>query len=429
MKKIVTNINEGIYLKSENTKLKKIKDYIENNVIIVYKDKVINKWEGMGGAVSESVAYNYSKLNDEKKKLFLNDIYSNDGLDYNYTRISIGSCDFSLSSYEYTSKKDLSDFSLERDKEYIIPMLKDIYSLKKVNLIAVPWSAPSFMKDNKNLLKGGKLKKKYYNLYARYLHEFINKYEKLGFKINYINMQNEPMVKQKWESCTFSLQEQQNFIYNYLINEIKDIKVILWEHNRENILNVMNFLYQENDSVKYLGVHWYSGKFYNNLRLVHEKYPDVKIINTEMCCGYSPYNEIEWINDAKIYLKDIISCMNNCVSAYLDWNILLDYYGGPNHKENYCKSAIILNEEEQDYIKTPIYYYIAHIAKYIKKGYEIIATDKYDENLYVVAAKKDDNVIITILNDSNENIEYNLLIENEYLSDSINSNSVITYLI
>lgn len=426
MKKIVTDISNNIILKEESFSFS---EYDNNGNIIIQKDKIITKWLGLGSAITESSGYNYSRLSKRKQKELINDLYSKDKLNLNLGRLPIGSCDFSLDSYSYAYNNDLSDFSIDRDKAYVIPMLNDIYNYKKISLISSPWSPPAFMKNNNNLLHGGKLKSNYYDLYSKYLHKYIDSYKEAGYDINYITMQNEPFAKQRWESCVFSLKEQYNFINNYLINELKDsdTKIILWDHNREKINKQIKELYIDNEKVGGLGIHWYTGPYYNNLLVIHNNYPNLLIINTEMCCGYSRYSN-NWINDAEEYLKDIISCMNCGVSAYLDWNIFLNSYGGPSHIKNPVKSPIILNEEENDFIKTPIYYYLTHISKYIDKDYEIIENIN-NSNLYVVSAKKDDNFVITILNTSNDNISFNISVDDNNISDGINAHSIVTYTI
>ena len=421
MKKIVTDINNNIYLKEEL-----INNISTDNNISINYDNVITKWYGLGSAITESSAYNYSLLSDNLKKELINDLYSKDKLNLSIGRLPIGSCDFSLSSYSYSYNEDLSDFSIDEDKKYIIPTLKDIYNYKKISLISSPWSPPAFMKNNNKLLHGGKLKSNYYKLFAKYLRLYIDSYKKEGFDINYITMQNEPYAKQKWESCLYSLKEQHNFIKDYLINELDNTNtnILLWDHNREKINKYVDELYINNDKVKGVGIHWYTGPYYNNILDIHNRYPNLLIINTEMCCGYSRYNNNDWINDAEEYLKDIISCMNNGVSAYLDWNIFLNSEGGPSHIINPVKSPIILNEEENNYIKTPIYYYLTHIAKYIDKDYEIVETINNSE-LYIVSAKKDNNKVITILNTTDNDISFNI----DNTSDVIDKHSIITYII
>ena len=425
MKKIVTNLDNNIILKEESISFS---DNNDNNIIIK-KENTITKWLGFGSAITESAGYNYSKLDDTLKKELIDDLFSKDKLNLNIGRLPIGSCDFSLGSYSYAYNNDLSDFSIDRDKKYIIPMLNDIYKSKKIVLISSPWSPPAFMKNNNNLLHGGKLKKEYYDLYAKYLKLYIDSYSNEGFDINYITMQNEPFAKQKWESCLFSLKEQHDFLNNHLIKSLENssTNILLWDHNREKIHKQIKELYIDNKRVSGVGLHWYTGPYHNNIKELHNNYPDLLIVNTEMCCGYSRYNN-SWINDAEEYLKDIISCMNNGVSAYLDWNMLLNSNGGPSHIVNPVKSPIILNEEETNYIKTPIYYYLVHISKYIDKDYEVIENIN-NTDLYVVSAKKENNIVIIILNPLNSNINYNISFDNENVSGTINAHSIITYII
>ncbi|MBE6158813.1 MAG: hypothetical protein E7159_03210 [Firmicutes bacterium] len=425
MKKIVSDINNNILIKSSNIKLKKVNKYIENNVIRIYKDEVITKYKGIGGAITPAVAYNYSKLSDDNKNKFIKDYFSNDGLNYNVIRLVIGSCDFSYSTFEYSRKKDLSDFNIDEDMRYIIPMLRDIKKVKDFEIMASPWSCPSMFKDNKRLTLGGKLKKKYYDIYSDYLVRYINEYKNQGFNISYLTIQNEPFATQTWESCVFSLDEQKDFIYNHLIDKLNDTKILLFDHNKEDIFNIFKYLYNDNNKIAGLAMHYYSGKHYNNIRLIRKYYPNTLLVNSESCCGYSKYDEKSWIRDAEIISTEMISDFNNGLNMYLDWNILLDYYGGPNHKKNYCKSPIILNEDNSNYIKSPIYYYLYHISKHNIDS-NIIENSIYND-LLVLSTIKDNRVVVTILNTSDDIKEYNLIIDNEYISDKINKHSIITY--
>ncbi|MBR1417189.1 MAG: hypothetical protein IJ572_05160 [Bacilli bacterium] len=428
MKKIVTDIKNHIYLYESDIKLKKVKKNIEGLVVRVYKDKVFSKYLGFGGAITESSAYNYSLLSDDIKKDFINAYFSKEGLNYKYGRISIGSCDFSLKSYEYSKKKDLRDFSISHDNEYIIPLLKDIYNIKDIDLLASPWSPPKMYKNSLFLILGGKLKKKYYSNYAKYLKLFIDEYKRLGFNIKYLTIQNEPLAIQIWESCIFNLEEQKDFIYNYMVKELNDIdtSILLWDHNKEDLYHVCNYLYENNEKVKGIAFHWYSGSHFNNLNMIKQDYPNMLLVNSETCCGYSLYNEQEWVNDAINYITDIISDINNGLNIYFDWNILLDYNGGPNHKKNYCKSPIILNEEKNNFIKTPIYYYLYHITR-LEENSDIIYNSSYAKELLIVSSKKDNKMIITILNPTDRDFEYNLIIDDLYVKDIIHSKNIITY--
>lgn len=184
--------------------------------------------------------YAYSLLPENKKIDFINDYFKN--INYNLCRLSIGSCDFSLSSYSYSKKNDLSDFSIKKDFEYIIPLIKDILKVKpNVKFLASPWSPPQFMKNTKMLSFGGKLLNNYKSTYAEYLSKYILEYKKIGINIEYITIQNEPNAAQPWESCLFSSYDEVDFLVNYLYPTFQnyhiDTRILIYDHNKEKLFN------------------------------------------------------------------------------------------------------------------------------------------------------------------------------------------------
>ena len=108
--------------------------------------------------------------------------------------------------------------------------------------------------------------------------------------------------------------------------------------------------------------------------------------------------------------------------------MLLDYNGGPSHKANYVKSAIILNEDKNDIIKTPIYYYLYHISHFIKRGYKIITCNSIND-LYVVCACNKDDVILVVMNTTNDSKSYEVSYKDTLFSDVIKGHEIITYII
>lgn len=419
IKKYITDVNNKIYLKEEILRKTSKKS---NNIIQILSNNKITNFYGFGSAITESSAYNYKKLNNKSE--FVHDYFSKDGLNFNYGRISIGSNDFSLKSFSYAKKRNLSDFSILHDKEYTIPFLQDILKEKNISLIASPWSPPKMYKRLPFLCFGIKLAKRYYERYSDYLIKFINEYKKYNIKIDYLTMQNEPIARQRWESCVFSLDEQKRFIYEHLLNKLDNTRLLLWDYNKDNLFNIIKDLYQENDKIAGFAFHYYTGSNFNEINKLRKEYPNKLLINTEMCCSYSKYNEEKWISSAEYYLNDIIGDMNNGVNAYLDWNILLDENGGPTYKNNPVKSASI--RVGDTYIKSPIYYYLYHVSHFIGDK-NIIIENKNNSNLKVVSLKVDKKIIVIVMNKTNTNIEYNLLMNNEYIFDKIGNHSIITY--
>lgn len=425
MLKYVTDIKNCLYVKEEKIEKKKIKDNLDNKVIINI-NRTICKYLGMGSALTESSAYNYSLLTEENRMQFLKDCYSEKGLNYQYGRISIGSCDFSLKFLSYAKKKNLSDFSIEKDKEYLIPFLKDILNIKNISLIASPWSPPRMYKRIKTYRFGTKLSKKYYDQYSNYLIKYLTFYQREGINIPYITMQNEPFARQKWESCKYTLEEQKEFIYDNLLPKLKDTKLLLFDHNKDNLYQNIKFLYHKNSKIAGVAFHNYSGRHFDELKKIRNDYSKLLLINTEGCTGFSEYNELLWIKDAEYYLYDIIGDFNNGTNAYLDWNILLNREGGPSHIKNPVKSILILDKD--NYIKTSIYYYVYHISHFASENMEIIKYDSDIKDLDILILKNEYKLIIVVMNRKDNAYKYNIVINNEYISDFIDAHCIITYI-
>jgi glucosylceramidase len=139
-----------------------------------------------------------------------------------------------------------------------------------------------------------------------------------------------------------------------------------------------------------------------------------------MSCGWSPYNEYEWITDAELYANEIIGNINAGMNIFVDWNLLLDENGGPNHKNNFVKSPIIRDDDQ--IVLTPIYHYLKHISLHQEQLVHQVIYDK----LKVLATKKDDKYIITILNNTNDDINFNM---KDMVKDTINKHTIVTYII
>lgn len=147
----------------------------------------------------------------------LEEYFSKDKLNYSFCRISIGSCDFSLDSYSYSQKNDLSDFTINHDLKYVIPTIKYAKKLNRdLKIISSPWSPPAFMKDNHSLIGGGKLLPQYKKSWTEYLTKYVTSYQSQGIPIDYMTIQNEPNAKQVWESCIYSPSEEADLLKNYL---------------------------------------------------------------------------------------------------------------------------------------------------------------------------------------------------------------------
>jgi len=438
IKKIETNYKRNMFFHETKVKSKAYQEKLENQIINIYPEITYQTILGFGGAFTEATGISIKKLPSEKQEKVIKEYFSKDGLNYSVGRLPIGSSDFSLNSYSYSNKPDLSDFSIEKDKDYIIQIVQSAQKLNSnIQFLASPWSPPKFMKSNKMLVLGGKLLEKYNQTFANYLVKYINFYKNEGININYITVQNEPNALQIWESCLYSAKEEANFAINYLFPTFKtnniNTKILIWDHNKEKLFTrAMQELNnnQALEAISGIAFHWYTGDHFENISLTHDAFPGKLLIHTEGCTGYSKFNPNDEVKNAEIYGHDILGDLNSGINAYIDWNMVLDNKGGPNHKLNYCNSPIMINKENNDYIKNLTFYYIGHFSKYIYPGAKRIALSKFTNNIEVTAFKNPDtSIAIVLLNRNDFNVEYNLCINDIIMHDNLDSHAIVSYLL
>lgn len=438
--KIETDFNKKLFLKeTDKIGYKKYSPKVEMEVINIYPDISYQTFIGFGGAFTDSSGYALSLLPTQKQDELINEYFSDKNLNYTLCRLPIGSSDFSRDSYCYSKKKDLSDFSIDRDKEYIIPTVK---KAQKVNnnilFLSSPWSPPGFMKNTKIRILGGKLSDKYKNTFADYLIKYINSYKNEGIDINFMTIQNEPNAMQIWESCLYSPEEEIEFATKYLYPKLKEnnisTKLLIWDHNKEKLYSRTKQELSNNEAlnaISGIAFHLYSGTHFENIELTHQIFPDKLLIHTEGCTGYSHFNQNDETHNGEIYGHDIIGDLNAGANGYIDWNLILDYNGGPNHKKNFCNSPIMINELHTDYIKNLTFYYIAHFSKYIKSGAKRIAFSRYSTDIEMTCFKNpDESIIIVLMNKFGFDKKYSICLNNNIVfSDNLSAHSIITYIV
>lgn len=241
IEKIETNLKRNLILHSSSMKLSHSNKKIETSVIRINSNFSFQEILGFGGALTESSAYVLSKIKKEMADEILEEYFAKDKLNYQFCRISIGSCDFSLDSYSYSYKNDLLDFKIDQDLKYVIPIIKRAQNINpSLQFLASPWSPPAFMKDNHNLYFGGKLLPQYRKLWADYLVKYVLAYQSLSISIDYMTIQNEPNAKQLWESCLYSALEEAELLKNYLFPTFKrnglTTQFLIWDHNKDIVL-------------------------------------------------------------------------------------------------------------------------------------------------------------------------------------------------
>jgi len=460
---------------AKGNKLTKITEFQtgENvDTIELIPEKTYQKITGIGGSFTESSAYLLNRLSKANRAKVLEAYFGESGARYSLTRTHIASCDFSLNNYTYApvaGDLELKNFSIDNDRDDLIPMIKEAMKISKdgFKIVASPWSAPPWMKDN-NKYVGGKLLPEYYDAFALYFNKYLEAYKAEGINIWGLTPVNEPHGNgNNWESMHFTPKEETDFVQNHLGPKLEiegkgEVKILGYDQNRAGLREWVDVMFKNEATSKYFAgtaIHWYESTyeiFAEDLQYAHEKAPDKFLIETEGCIdsevpkwqndawywkkeatdwGY------DWREDDKKYLhpkyapvnryaRDIIGCLNNWVDGWIDWNMVLDRQGGPNWFKNWCVAPVIVDPEKDEVYFTPIYYTMSHFSRYIRPDAIKIGTQNDIKSFIVTAVKNPNNaIVVVIFNEEAIAKNFSLSLNNKYINLKIAGQAIQTIVI
>ncbi len=394
---------------------------------------------GFGGSFTESAAYNLSKMSPEKRAEVIKAYFDPvEGIGYTLCRTHINSADFSLGNYahaEVAGDFELKHFDIARDRKWLIPMIKDAMAVEgaEFKLFSSPWSPPAWMKTNGQMNYGGKLKPECRDVWARCYARYIKEYAKEGIEVWGLTIQNEPAATQSWDSCIYSAEEEGAFIRDYLGPTLEkeglgDVKIIVWDHNKDLIFERAQPILSDPETAKYVwgvGFHWYSGDEFENLAAVHEAFPTTNLLFTEGC-QEGGVKLGSW-DLGERYAHDIIGDLNNWTVGWVDWNMVLNERGGPNHVDNLCDAPVIADTTRNELYYQNSFYYLGHFSKYIRPGAVRVAHEVTNESLETTAFRNlDDSIVVVVMNRTAEELTFNLKTVERSAGFSSPANSIMT---
>lgn len=388
--------------------------------IFVDPERQFQTFEGFGGAFTEAAAITFSALPREQQEDVLTAYFDRRrGHGYRFGRTHINSCDFAEEGYAYAEPGDatLERFSVEHDRRVLIPFIQAAGSVAdgELRLLASPWSPPGWMKTNGRMQEGGRLLPEFRDAWANYYCRYIREYERAGIRIWGVSVQNEPEATQRWESCLYTAEEERDFVRDHLGPTLErqglgHIAIVIWDHNRDRIVERASIVLSDPEAARFVwgtGFHWYDGDNFENVALVHEAFPDKKLLLTEACQEDGTHHG-SW-ELAERYARAIVNDLNHWAVGWIDWNLLLDETGGPNHAGNYCSAPIIASRETKRLHYESSYAAIGQFARFIRPGSRRVLCSSSADDLEVTAF--DDghgDLAIVALNRANVAISFDL---------------------
>lgn len=363
--------------------------------------------DGFGYTLTGGSAMLINKLPDAVQQNLLQDFFGNsgdNGIGISYLRVSMGASDLDEEVFTYNDLPigqtdiDQTKFSIAKDKINLIPVLKKILQINpSLKIIATPWSAPAWMKDN-NAAIGGNLKPEYYASYAKYFVKYIEAMQAEGINITAVTPQNEPLHDGNNPSMKMEVAAQRDFVKNHLgaAMQSKGVKLIVYDHNADNI-QYAKTIYDDAEAGKYVdgaAFHLYAGNI-NALSDLHNSYPTKNLYFTEQWTQSTG----NFGGDLGWHMKNIIiGAPNNWAKLVMQWNLANDANFGPHTPGGctQCKGAITITNNIS-YEKNIAYYNIAHASKFVPAGSKRAATTILSNNFTNVGYIRSDGKKVLIV--------------------------------
>lgn len=453
---------------------------------------------GIGSALTEASAYVLAQLPAATRTRVLEGLYGPTGADYTMTRTHIGACDFTLhGNYSYDGVRGdtaLAYFTLAPDTQGFTAALDSTYALQRLlqdalklqpalKIVASPWTAPPWMKDNDKYYEpgpgGGHLLPQYQETFARYTARYVSECRAAGIPIWAVTPENEPLgVGGQWESMEMGADELRDYIGYHLGPALAPlgVRILQYDQNRgSDAVRYSRAALGDKRSAAYVfgtAVHWYDSTFdpaTPTLDAIHAMAPSKPLLQTEGCIDAlgnkinSPDGHFRgWRNDAwwwsreatdwgwdwapakdkpqhpkyapvNRYARDMIDGMNHWLSGWIDWNAVLDSRGGPNHRNNFCGAPVMVDTAMAELYVTPIYDVMAHFSRYIRPGDHVLASTlatpglgSDDLHALAVLDASGEHLTVVALNTSDTPIAWAIQLPRRHVSVTIPANALQT---
>lgn len=366
---------------------------------------------GFGGAFTDASCYLLSRMASPARQQLMEEFFGASGLRLSVGRTCIGSSDYSLSAYSFDDSPapdpSLSHFSIEHDRAYILPTLRDALRINpEMFYISTPWSPPGWMKAGNSLL-GGSMRKEYFAAYAQYFVRFIEGYKAEGVPVSAVTPQNEVDTDQngRMPAALWGQEYEEAFVRDFLGPAFRqasiDTKILILDHNYDLWGRAMDELsdpgvYQYVDGVAW---HGYMGTP-DAMTRVHNAFPEKNAYWTE---GGPDVNAPDYATDWAKWSAQYAGVLKNWARCIIAWNLLLDEDGRPNIGPFSCGGTVTLNSKTQELTRSGQYWAFAHYSKVVQRGARVIATSGTLPGVeHVAFANPSGDTVLVLTNSANK---------------------------
>jgi glucosylceramidase len=388
---------------------------------------------GFGGAFTDAACYTFNRLTPGAREQLFHELFHPSEMGLSIGRVCVGSSDYSTKVYSYDDGEpdpDLKRFSIEHDREYILPVLRQA---RQVNpalfLFSTPWSPPGWMKFNNSML-GGSMRNHYFAAYANYYLKFLQSYAAEGVPVQALTSQNEVDTDQdgRMPACAWPQEYEIQFIRDHLgpllESSGQSTKIWILDHNYDLWGRVLCTLEDEKLRKYSDAVAWHGyGGTPDMMSKVHEAYPEAEMHWTE---GGPDYTDPGYLTDWCKWSRTFSDVLNNWCRSITAWNLALDEHGRPNIGPFPCGGVVTINSQSREITRSGQYWAFAHYSRVIRRGARRFESQSADSDLRHVALENPDGQRVLIVTNTGPAKTIELRLANTAASVPLKADSVTT---
>ncbi len=408
---------------------------------IVDDTRKYQQMDGFGASLTDSSAWLLShKLTDLQRKEALEKLFSpTKGIGLSVLRQPMGASDFAIDDYSYDdlpageTDPELKTFTIDRDRAYIIPILRETLAVNpNLKIIASPWSPPGWMKTSGSMIQGSLLPVAYAPL-AKYFVKFVQSYQAAGIPIYAVTIQNEPLnIPNNYPGLGMTAVEQTVFLRDHLGPQFHDAgiksKILIFDHNWDLIDFPIKVLSDPKaaSAADGIAIHCYGGSVTAQTEL-HNRFPDKDIWLTE--CSGGDWQKGKLLEDQT---RLIIGATRNWAKSVVLWNLALNqnhepYLGGCTT----CRGVITVNDSASpaQVIETVDFTALGHASKFVQPGAFRIESNSFGQGSVedVAFQNPDGSIVLLVLNGSGSIAPFNISWRGAYASAILKPGVVATF--
>jgi glucosylceramidase len=343
-----------------------------------------------------------NQLSQAAREQLFDEMFHPSQMGLNVCRTCMGSSDYSTKVYSYDegdADPELNRFSINHDREYILPMLKLARSVNpELFVFSSPWSPPGWMKSGGSML-GGRCDENTWETMRSISSNSFRHIPRKGCRAGgHSPKRGRHRPGWKNAACIWPQEYEIEFVGHLgplLQRSGLSTKIWILDHNYDLWGRAICELQDPSlrQYCKSVAWHGYRGEA-GMMSKVHDALPDVEMHWTE---GGPDYTSPGYLTDWAKWGSTFTEALRNWCQSLTGWNLARDEKGRPNLGPFPCGGVVTIHSETKEITRSGQYWAFAQFSRFIRRGARRFDTESTLQSVNHVGVQNPDGGRLVVL--------------------------------